>query len=154
MRYTTIIIAVLFLPFFVGCAQENPFGVVYVEGTVTYNGEPIQGVNVTFNPLDAGEQLSAGGLTDARGRFTLTAGGSPTGSGARPGSYDVTFAKFEIPQFESPEAQFAAIGDRQPEATHLIPERYGSPRTSGIEPVTVTTNRRDNVFNFNLTTAP
>ena len=152
MRYITFFTVFLLLPLFVGCAEDNPFGVVYVEGTVTYNGDPIEGVSVTFIPLDAGEQLGAGGRTNSRGRFDLTAGGSPAGSGARPGQYDVIFTKQEVARAASPEEEARMRG--MGAVTHLIPQRYNNVRTSGIEPVTVTTNRRNNVFNFALTTEP
>ena len=151
MRPTNILIGFLFLPFFIGCAQENPFGTVYVEGTVTLDGVAIDGVSVTLIPLDAGEQLSAGGVTDASGRFTVTAGGSPAGSGARPGTYDVTFSKVSITQTESYEESMRLYGGRQPPIMHLIPQRYGNPRTSDIESITVDTDRRKNKFTFELT---
>ena len=149
MRITTIFVAILLLPFFIGCAENNPFGTVYVEGTVTMDGEPIEGVHVTFMPRDPGADLSAGGITNASGRFTLTAGGSPAGSGAVPGSYDVTFSKLEHaipPPLEGRPRVFHLPGP-----TYLVPQRYESPSTSNIEPVTVSTNRRENVFTFDLT---
>jgi len=150
MRITNVFVGFLFLSLFIGCAQENPFGTVYLEGTVTLDGVPIDGVNVTLIPLDEGEQLSAGGVTDASGKFTVTAGGSPAGSGARPGTYNVIFSKVSIARTESYEESMALYGGRQPPATHLIPQRYGSARTSGIEPITVDTDRRKNRFTFEL----
>ncbi|MCL2005572.1 MAG: carboxypeptidase-like regulatory domain-containing protein [Planctomycetaceae bacterium] len=148
----TLIIAILLVPFFAGCGgQDNPFGTVYVEGTVTFDGQPIDGVSITLIPRDEGEQLSAGGVTDANGKFTVTAGGSPAGSGARPGMYDVTFSKISIPRGASPEEDMMMYGGRRPPTTFHIPERYGNVRTSGLEPIVVDTNRRNNVFNFALT---
>jgi len=152
MRFTTLFIAFIFsLPLLTGCQQDNPFGTVYVEGTVTLDGAAIDGVSVTFIPRDSGEQLSAGGVTSANGKFTLTAGGSPAGSGARPGTYDVIFSKEEIPQTESPEEAVRLYGGGQPPVTYVIPRKYGSPVTSGIEPITVDTDRKKNSFTFVLT---
>jgi len=147
MRFTIFIALVLPLTFFIGCGgNENPFGTVHVEGTITLDGNPIEGVSVMLHPRD-GEQ-GAGGLTNANGRFTVTTSGF---NGARPGSYDITFTKIELPgQDLSPEEYNRAFGGRTPDPIYLIPQRYGSPRTSGIEPITVTTDRRQNVFTFEL----
>ena len=153
MRKTNIFIVLLFaVAIFPGCGkQQNPFGTVYLEGTVTLDGTPIEGVSVTLIPLDTGEQLSAGGKTDASGKFTVTAGGSPAGSGARPGTYDVTFTKMSIQRTASYEESKALYGSGQPPITHLIPQKYNSPKTSGIASITVDKDKRKNKFTFELT---
>ena len=147
----TLIIAILLVPFFAGCGgQDNPFGTVYVEGTVTFDGQPIDGVFITFNPR--GGDMVAGGVTDARGRFTVQTAGAPIGSGAVPGEYDVTFRKTAMEGSGLSLEEFSAqYGGGMPPTTFLIPERYGNVRTSGLEPIVVDTNRRNNVFNFALT---
>ena len=138
---------------FNGCGgNKNPFGTVYLEGTVTLDGTPIDGVSVTLIPLDSGEQLSAGGVTDTSGKFTVTAGGSPAGSGARPGKYDITFSKISVGAVASYEESLKLYGGGQPPVTYLIPQKYESAKTSGIEPVTVDTDKKKNVFTFELTT--
>jgi hypothetical protein len=156
MRFTIILSLLFFIPFFVGCKQDNPFGVVYVEGIVTLDGVPIEGVNVTFSPREAGADLAAGGVTDASGKFTLTAGGSPVGSGARPGTYDVTFTKVTLsvpPPLSTPVAgeRPAPQPQFQQQIQSLIPQRYESARTSGIDPITVSDKKGDNKFKFELT---
>jgi len=151
----TIIIPLLFsLVCFAGCGnQDNPFGAVYVEGTVTLDGAPVDGVNITFLPL--GDGMAAGGITDARGRYTVTTGGSRVGSGAQPGTYNVIFSKVEYEGLDLSMEEFRAqFGVGMAPRTFIVPQRYGNEGTTGFEPVTVTTNRRDNVFNFALTTEP
>ena len=93
---------------------------------------------------------SAGGQTDVRGKFTVSTGGF---SGAKPGTYDVVFSKVEIPGADLPMDEYTQkYGGRQPEPVYLIPKKYESPKTSGIEPITVDTDRKKNSFTFELTT--
>ena len=149
MRFTIFIASILSVTFFIGCSQPNPFGTIYVEGVVTLDGQPIQGVSVTLNPRD-GVHV-AGGLTDTQGRFTVTTGGAPIGSGAQPGEYDVTFRKVQMAGSElSMEELNARFGGRMPPEEWLIPQRYGEVRTSPLDPITVTTDRRQNRFMFEL----
>jgi hypothetical protein len=147
MRFTIFLTLLLPLTFFIGCSgNSNPFGTVHVEGMVTFDGNPVEGVNVNLISRDG--EHSAGGLTGANGRFTVATSGF---NGAKPGSYDVIFSKIELPgQDLSPEEFNRRFGNRQPEPTYVIPQRYESPQTSGIEPITVSTDRRQNVFTFDL----
>ena len=139
----------LSLTLFIGCkGTENPYGTVHVEGTVTFDGGPIEGVNVVLVPR--GGEHSAGGVTNASGKFTVNTGGF---SGAKPGEYDVTFSKIELPGQDLPfEEYMAKYGNRQPEPEYMIPQKYENAKTSGIEPITVDTDRKKNVFTFELGT--
>jgi len=150
MRFSFFITLMLSVTFFIGCggAQKNPYGTVHIEGTVTLDGVPIEGANINLNPRDG--EYSAGGLTDAKGKFTVNTGGF---SGAKPGEYDVTFNKIEIPgQDLSFEESMAKYGGKTPDLIYHLPQKYDSPKTSGIEPITVDTDRKKNVFTFELTT--
>ena len=79
-------------------------GAVYIAGTLTLNGEPVEDASVVLHAR-AGEDFTAYGRTDKRGRFTVTTGADPVGRGAVPGEYDVTFRKKgEIPsEYENPQ---------------------------------------------------
>ena len=141
--------------------QRTPSGIIYLEGIVTLDGKPIDGVNVVLHPRDR-EGTSAGGMTDARGRFRVTTHPAPVGSGARAGEYDVTFSKMEVVEMAMVAGRPVPASDetvpehiiRASEAfdarTHVIPPRYGRPKTSGLEPITVAPNGR-NRFTFTLT---
>jgi len=150
MRFTLFIASIVSVALFIGCSQPNPFGTVYVEGFITLDGQPVSDVDVTLNPRD-GVHV-AGGLSDANGKFTVTTGGAPLGSGAQPGEYDVTLRKVHMEGSDlSMEELAIRYGGRMPPVTHLIPARYNEVRTSGFEPITVTTDKRQNVFRFELT---
>jgi len=150
MRFTTLFTALFIcLPLLTGCKQDNPFGTVYVEGTVTLDGTPIQGVSVTFNPRDG--DLVAGGMTDVGGKFRVQTGGAPIGSGAKPGVYDVTFHKAVIEGADlSMEESIAKYGGQQPPVVYIIPQKYENPKTSELEPITVDADRKKNSFTFDL----
>jgi len=149
----------------------------FVEGTVTLEGEPLEGASVTFTPVSGNTARMAVGFTDARGRYTLTTaeGGSP-GRGTTQGDYKITIAK-RAPnpawrgEQESPavveradpsqpptpreEAVAAAAAERArraaglaPPRVYLSPQKYGNPETSGL---TATVVRGRNTFDFALT---
>ena len=149
MRFSFFIALMLSVTFFIGCGgTQNPYGTVHIEGTVTLNGVPIDGANINLNPRDGVH--SAGGLTDAKGKFTVNTSGF---SGAKPGEYDVTFSKIEIPgQDLSFEESMAKYGGKTPDPIYHIPQKYDSPNTSGIAPIVVDSDRKKNVFTFELTT--
>lgn len=77
-------LAVLALvPFFVGCGGVRP---VKVSGTLTLNGQPVEGATVQFVPVDPGGRPALG-LTKADGGFSLTT--IEDQDGALPGQYKV-----------------------------------------------------------------
>jgi len=151
MRFTTLLIAFIFTAVFcVGCgANKNPFGTVYIEGVVTVDGEPMQGISVSLLPRTG--DLAAGGITDANGKFTVATGGAPVGSGAKPGEYDVVFRKQHSEGLHlSMEESKAMYGRGELPMTYLIPKKYANPTTSGIDPITVSEKKSENKFRFEL----
>lgn len=138
-----------------GCRHSGPV-VEMVNGVVTLDGAPLEGVIVTFHPVD-GAGLLAVGMTQADGRYTLNAtrGGRP-GAGTAMGAYVVTLAKtqggYEIinsggqaalatpPDTEAETAAYEKWAREQeanqprpiPPLKHLIPEAYGDVETSGF----------------------
>jgi hypothetical protein len=146
-----ILSAIIFVILLSGCAQKNPYDTTYVEGTVRLDGVPSAGISVTF--ASAGNDgNSAGGLTNSSGKYKLTAGGAPVGSGAIAGEYNVTFSKIEIEgsnlNYEEYQKQ---IGNRPPKKTYIVPQKYGNSKTSDIPPVKVEKSKK-NVFDFDLST--
>lgn len=152
-----------FLLFACGCRPSNPYGTVTVKGTVTLDGNPIEGVSVIFSPESASSGgMSAGGMTDAKGNFVLTTGGAPFGTGAVPGTYHVTLSKVTN---EGQEQQLsvdelneqlssggsASRSGPMSRAKHHIPEKYGSAKTSGFQPATVEAKGK-NDFTFEMKT--
>jgi hypothetical protein len=75
-----------------GCGSNT--GTVKVQGTVTLDGEPLEGASVTFQP-DGKEGRPASGVTDKNGTFQL--GTFSTNDGALPGGYKVIITKSSTP---------------------------------------------------------
>ncbi|MDR3234131.1 MAG: carboxypeptidase-like regulatory domain-containing protein [Planctomycetaceae bacterium] len=133
-------ILALSLPFIAGCSEYSPYKVVMVKGDVLVDGQPVEGITVTFSPVNSAAGHGAGGVTDAKGHFRLTTGGLKVGKGAEVGEYNVSFAKGE--------SRYDASGSTY--YVPILPMKYASPSTSGIEPVKIVENTKDNVFQFKL----
>jgi len=118
----------------------NPYGTVPIVGTLTLDGEPVEGVSVILSPRDRENGRVAGGITDRHGKFTVTTGTATMVNGAVPGEYDVTFSKMEIEEGSSLE---------EPNWLYVIPQKYRNTRTSGLAPITVEPDGKNN-FSFEL----
>jgi hypothetical protein len=129
---------------FAGCGGGgSEVGATAVSGTVTLDGQPVEGANVAFAPKGEGGR-AATGITDAEGKFTLTT--LEAGDGAMPGSYGVTVTKksggsagFVDPRDQGGEmtpeqmkaVMEAAEGGAQKSKDEL-PAKYASADTSGL----------------------
>ncbi|MCL2004573.1 MAG: carboxypeptidase-like regulatory domain-containing protein [Planctomycetaceae bacterium] len=143
MRTLTLFTLSIALLLHTGCCGDGRLATIKVTGTVTYNGQPLEGANVTFTPQTEGEGHPAYGRTDADGRYTLqTQLGNPE-AGTTAGEYLVSITKREAVADMGGEGQGPA-----PPARSLIPERYGSFASSGL---TATVARGNSVFDFDLT---
>ncbi len=132
-------IVVLSLPLMMGCGggeeKEAP-PTVPVSGVVTYNGAPVEGATVGFQPIGM-DQKPATGTTGADGRFELTTyiSGIDYAPGAMPGDYQVTISKTESSvSGESVEDQMRQqmTGGAPAGPKHLLPEKYASPETTDL----------------------
>jgi len=115
----------------------------------------MEGVSISFSPVDS-DGMGASGMTIADGSFRLTTGGAPFGTGAKPGTYLVTFSKVTPGGEGMSMAEFEAGGSRPvsgpPAPIHLIPERFNNPATTGFDPVEVKKRASENNFEFNIET--
>ena len=95
-------------------------------GIVTYEGEPLAGAVIVFQPTAPGG-IGASALTDAEGRFELQT--FPPEPGAVPGTYAVAVMKTEMPAA----AATGSAGDPDPiHVVSVIPEKYAIPANSGL----------------------
>ena len=147
----------------VGCSDADA-RFARVEGTVTYNGNPVVGASVRFQSVDSDGE-SAVGTTDANGRFTLTSiTAADGGRGALPGQYRVVITLLEPAPpcrheaaYQAGEIDYstfqqrleASRGEVTPPRRSLIPERYSRGSTSTLEATVV--QGRNAPFNFDLT---
>jgi hypothetical protein len=108
-----------------GCGsnvREIP-NLVPVSGTITYRGEPLKHGDVRFGPVESTAGHSAVGKITA-GRFTMVTTASASG---------VVIGEYHV-RVDCREPQPAGVTGL---ATSLIPEKYSSVETSGLQ-VTVT----------------
>jgi hypothetical protein len=87
----------------VGCGSPSPpITIVEAEGVVLLNDVPLPRAKVRFFPsIDQSSAYIAAGVTDDKGRFTLTCHGEP---GACAGENLVTVAEDDIPEHLTPES--------------------------------------------------
>lgn len=107
----------------VGCGDDGP-PMAEAGGIVTYNGAPLEGATVVFQPASG---PLAVGTTDAEGNFELITGGEPQAA-VGPGKVAITAVE-----------QLIVVEGREPTAHELanmsrtlIPEKYGHVTTSGL----------------------
>jgi hypothetical protein len=151
-KFVPLFVFSVFLITATGCSTGKPdFAVEIVEGVVTLDGSPIEGVTVGFSPADANTGKPAVGRTDAQGKFVLTATqGGEFGKGTMIGKYLVSFSK-DIPSRE-PTTQELANADKtgvMPDIpiVSVIPKKYNDPQTSGLTAEVV---KGKNNFSFDL----
>lgn len=105
-----------------------------VSGTVTYNGNPVEGAMVTFRPASEGAQ-GAFARTDAEGKYELSSSAAAT-SGVVPGEYNVTVTKTEVGESnvaseEDPDYNPYATGQTKPKS--VLPKKYADAKTSDLQ---------------------
>jgi hypothetical protein len=132
-----------------GCGTSNS-EYVAVTGTVTYQGEPVEGATVAFR--GEGSAPPALGVTSASGQFSLRTGANP---GAIPGEHIVTVTKYVVeaePLAE--EVSMEDAGRKKPATTirTAIPSKYASP--SGTDIRYVVKPGGGNQFTIDLGTNP
>jgi len=142
---TVLIVFSFFI--FSGCSDPDS-RFVKVEGTITHNGQAVEGAAVTFGATEAGGE-SATGTTDASGNYTLTSSGATKqGTGALPGEYVVrvtktvskaeldpdeeAFRQGKIP-IEELEKRRQAKTVRKIEYEELLPKKYSLPHTTPLK---------------------
>jgi hypothetical protein len=122
-------VAGLVLAPMVGCGDANRPKVVPVTGTVTFQGKPLDGAQVTFRAQEGRQSAGelAFGTTDAQGRFLLRTVFGPTTSldGAVPGDYRVFISKLIPPGGMSEEAYQQKLEAEKRAGENGV---YGAPR--------------------------
>jgi hypothetical protein len=105
-----------------GCEAER-FPIAPASGQVLFDGKPLSGAHVLFQPVPKGTEVEAGpesvGRTDADGRFTLSTI-APERSGAMIGTHRVSVTIIEEEQRYGGSGDAGFTGPRK----YTLPERY------------------------------
>ena len=149
-------VLVLGLVLGLGCAPQGGAdrpATCPVTGTVTHNGQVVEGATVNFQLVDGAR--SAVGLTDVGGKYSLMT--FEPGDGAVAGEYKVKIVKYEGAaatgaspdeigdDYVPPEE---ATGEQEPSGPrNLLPAKYADADSSGL---TATVAEGDNSFDFKL----
>ena len=147
---TLFLFVILVLIFLSGCKKPKINGLVPVQGTVTYKGEPIEDAAVCFTPKNfkTGDRLGTG-KTGAQGRFELRTIGE---LGVLPGEYAVVVIKNELipgkqstrqPKVDPKTGREIPVRPVPPEIRPLLPKRYSDPKTSDLNIVVGTGGLRN-----------
>ena len=150
-RYFVLCLAIA-MTIAVGCkpSTRRNLPVEFVEGVVTLDSAPLDAASVQFIPKTEGAGIeSAGGYTDAAGKFTLSSLNGDPGEGALPGEYNVFVSKtisVPIPGAAHEE------GDAPPEETKQITPAIYKDRNNPQFEATVVKGK--NTFNFDLKSKP
>lgn len=110
-----------------GCGSDGLPGMVAIQGTVTYKGQPLTHGTVLYLPKD-GSGRQARGEIQPDGRFALTT--LRAGDGAQVGEYSIVVISLAPHPGEDRAAIEAAGG--MIERGYIIPEKYTKPETSGL----------------------
>ena len=135
-----------------GGGSSNP-ATVPVSGTVTLNGQAVEGATVSF--VGGAANRPTTGTTDAQGKFTLST--FEPNDGAPPGEYSITVTKYAdagggtAPKEVDTTNPDAMYGDGGPDAAgsaNELPDKYAS--ISGTPLKETVTAEGDNNFTLNL----
>jgi hypothetical protein len=158
-----------------GCSRGGNRSIVHpVKGRVMLDGQPLEGVGVSFSPVVKGQGVTAFGKTRADGSFTITSTlGGTLGAGAVAGEYAVMLQKFlEVAPDAVPPEFSATSGDSSRSVQQwfskqetsrvedektvryvilgLLPEAYGNAETSGLRVTVKPGTNSGPAFEFDL----
>jgi hypothetical protein len=130
-----------------GCG-DRPIDTSMAEGTVTFNGQPVEGANVMFSPANEGAGSPAYATTDASGRFVLQTQQGAPGAGTTAGEYTVTISKVQMVGTGRKQTTPEGVEEEIMEPKEVLPRQY---KFQSSTPLTATVvEGQPNVFEFNL----
>jgi len=134
LRWFARATGLLALTLVIGCGKSGNFATV--SGTVTYNGNPVEGAQVAFHStveVEGKKQSSYAAQTDSSGKYVIASVGKDPG--IPPGLYKVTVTKWEgkgppvegqdAGQMEAAASDLAASG-KGGGPNNLLPKEYAT----------------------------
>jgi len=153
---TAMIVALVGLS---GCGKGGALATV--SGTVTHNGNPVDGAKVTFHStveVDGKPAAAYGAQTDSSGKYVIATTGRDQQPGIPPGLYKVSIVKYEGKGPEPGEGMDSGQIDAARSdtggtvkvggSTNLLPMMYAKPDTSKLSATLEVGKNKD--VNFDL----
>ena len=129
-----------------GCGDK--FKTYPVTGTVTYQGKPVAGATISFNPKVQGQGDDGYARTDQDGVYKLqTQLGKPEG-GTTPGEYYVRVTKSESVSTGKGIADSTGNVVEEKRPVSMLPNKYGTALTT---PLSFTVEKKKNTYDIELT---
>jgi len=139
----------------IGCGPPGRgLRVEFVEGTVTLDGQPLDGVSITFIPLNEGDGTeSAFGRSNDRGVFRLSSMNGDPDRGAVAGEYRIIASKTEVddPWAGMTPEEAQAASHLTASHTEILPAIY---RDRQNTPLSATVNPGRNTIDIELVSNP
>ncbi|MDR2643105.1 MAG: carboxypeptidase-like regulatory domain-containing protein [Planctomycetaceae bacterium] len=144
----TIIMTVVLLCAF-GCGNNSSLtGLVPAAGVLRFNGKPVDGATIFFNPV--GQTKAASAITDNNGNFTVMT--LNPHDGIYSGEYIITVTKIErrgeMRETQTEQSRTPIIHDTREIIEHL-PSKYADLETTDLK-ITIPKNGNKNIV-INLT---
>ncbi|MDR3198698.1 MAG: DUF4198 domain-containing protein [Planctomycetaceae bacterium] len=130
-----------------GCSKNNIIDTEAVTGTVTFNGQPLEGASVAFSPKVAGQGTPASAVTDAQGKYVLQTPLGAAQAGTSQGEYIVLIRKYTQ---KATGQKFKDDRGEEKEITqpvNTLPEIYSDPAKT---PFSASVKPGNNTFDFDL----
>ncbi|MDR1141235.1 MAG: carboxypeptidase-like regulatory domain-containing protein [Planctomycetaceae bacterium] len=130
-----------------GCSKSNIIDTESVMGTVTLNGQPLEGASVSFSPKVSGQGTPASAVTDAQGKYVLQTPLGAAQAGTSQGEYIVLIRKY------TPKATGQKLkndNDKEMEITqpvNILPEIYSDPTKT---PLAASVKPGKNTYDFDI----
>jgi len=140
-----ILVILGFVTLFLAAGCGDKFKTYPVTGTVTYQGKPVAGATVSFNPKVQGQGDDGYARTDENGVYKLqTQLGKPEG-GTTPGEYYVRVSKSESVSTGKSNTDSTGNVVEEKRPVSVLPAKYGTALTT---PLSFTVEKTKNTYDI------
>ncbi|MDR0611869.1 MAG: carboxypeptidase-like regulatory domain-containing protein [Planctomycetaceae bacterium] len=130
-----------------GCSESNIIDTEAVTGTVTFNGQPLEGASVSFSPKVSGQGTPATGITDTQGNYVLQTPLGAAQAGTSQGEYIVLIRKYTAKSTGQKLKNERGGETEMTQPVNILPEIYADPTKT---PLSASVKSGKNTYDFDL----